>query len=354
MIQEEVMALAAKYLKKARRVGGDNLSAICPFHQKRDGSSERSPSFSMSLTKGVWHCWSCHASGTLQTFLHDVGMARVVVAGQYGELLEALRQRQGPTFDPTRPGIIEQDPLPEGLLGLFDKCPLYMVDPDYAVYLDPDDPVVFDENLLLKYDIGFDDSHERITFPLRDLEGNLVGISGRTVTGAIPRYKVYDREYQDLGYPGREPTKKGMILWNSHRVYPGLFMGSPDQYVLVVEGFRGCLWAIQCGIKNTVALMGSYLSRQQHWMLERMGCRVYLMLDNDEPGQRALNGYTDEEGQHRPGIAEQLKKSLDVSVVQYEGRQPTKLAHEELCAAVNNATDYYRWVMNKENRHGIR
>lgn len=355
MIQDEVLDLASKYLTKVSRVGGENISAICPFHAKAGGHIERHPSFSMSLTKGVWHCFTCHASGTFQTFLHDVGIPRTTIANQYGEIFEALKKNYGPRFDPMNPKVNTEDPLPESMLGLFDHCPVYMIDPAMSEYLDPDDPVVFEEQLLQQYDVGFDEEHERITFPLRDLTGNLIGVSGRTVTNAYPRYKVYDREYKDLGYPVRSQTPKGSILWNAHRVYPGIFLGPPDQFVLVVEGFRGCLWAIQAGIKNTVSLLGSSLSRQQKWILERMGAKVYLMLDNDEAGQRALQGSVDEEGHKRPGIAAQLTKSLDVSIVSYEGKQPTKLTQEALCQAVNSAEDYYRWVVRKqkENSHGV-
>jgi len=356
MLQEEVLALAGRYLRKINRVGGDNISALCPFHAKPGGQEEKHPSFSMSLTKGVWHCFTCHASGTFFTFLRDVGVPRTTITNQYGEIFEQLKKNHSPRFDPSRPNVIELDPLPEALLGLFDHCPVYMVDPEMSALLDPEDPVVFEEELLRQYDVGFDEKHERITFPLRDIAGNLLGVSGRTVTGQYPRYKVYDREYKDLGYPVRSQTKKGSMIWNADRVYPGVFLGSSDQFVLVVEGFRGCLWAIQSGIRNTVSLLGSSLSTQQQWILERMGCRVYLMLDNDEAGQKALNGFADEEGRKRPGIAERLNKALDVSVVSYEGKQPTKLTQEELCRAVNNAEDYYSWVIRKkkENAHGIR
>jgi DNA primase len=345
MIQEEVLTIAQKYLSKIRRVGADNISAICPFHRKADGREERSPSFSMSLSKGVWHCWSCHASGTFQSFLRDVGLPRAVIVNQYGELFEALRKSQPvAAFDPTRPKIIAEEPLPEAILGFFDQCPLYLVETEYAAYLDPDDCVVFSETIIQQYDVGFDEKHSRITFPLRDYLGNLVGISGRTVIGEIPRYKVYDREYSFWGYPNRQTTKKGSVLWNAHRVYPRTFMGSPDQFVLVVEGFRACLWAIQAGIKNTVALLGSDLSVAQKWIFERMGCRIYLMLDNDSAGQKALRGRTDEYGRKWPGIAEELSRSLPVSIVSYEGKQPTKLSPEELCKAVNTAEDYFRWT----------
>jgi len=356
MVHDEVLAIASKYLKKISRVGGDNISALCPFHAKPGGREERHPSFSMSLSKGVWHCFTCHESGTFQSFLTNVGVSKVVIAHQYGEIFEILKKNYTPAFDPIRPKVNSEDPLPESLLGSFDQCPLYLVDPLYSAYLDPDDPGVFDEEVIRQYDIGFDDIHERITFPLRDLMGNLVGISGRTVTGAYPRYKVYDREYLDLGYPARSQTQKGAILWNAHRVYPGLFMGSPQQYVVVVEGFRGCLWAIQCGIKNTVALLGSNLSRRQQWILERMGCKVYLMLDNDEAGQKALCGWVDEEGRKRPGMAEVLNKTLDVSVISYTGKQPTMLTQEALVQAVASADQYYAWVARKKKEiaHGVR
>lgn len=349
MLQQEVFALASKHLKKIRRVGNDNISAICPFHVKQDGSEERSPSFSMSLSKGVWHCFTCQMSGTFHTFLRDVGYSKAIITMRYGEILDALRKTHSPTFDPIRPNVVEEDPLPEAMLGLFEKCPTPMIDPTMALELDPKDPITFDEELLQKYDVGFDDKHMRITFPLRDLWGNLMGVSGRTVNNAYPRYKVYDKdEYVTLGYGPRGPAKKGSILWNAHKVYPSVFLGEPGQFVLLVEGFRGCLWAIQSGVKNTMALLGSSLSKQQRWILERMGCRVYLMLDNDEAGRRALRG-TVENGQKRPGIAEQLVTSLDVSIVEYKGKQPTMLTQEELCGAVNNAPDYYQWVSKKEN-----
>ena len=57
-----------------------------------------------------------------------------------------------------------------------------------------------DEVLLQKMDIGFDKEYERITFPIRDIYGNLVGINGRTVTGAFP-------EVQDLQERGPDTIR---------------------------------------------------------------------------------------------------------------------------------------------------
>jgi hypothetical protein len=229
MLQEEVLGLAGRYLKKLRRVGNDNISAICPFHVKSNGAEEKSPSFSMSLSKGVWHCFTCQMSGTFGMFLRDVGVSRVTITNQFGEILEALRKNHGPLFDPMRPKVVEADPLPESMLGLFEKCPVHMVDAEAALELDPDDPVVFDEDLLQQYDVGFDDVHQRITFPIRDLAGGLIGISGRTINGAIPRYKVYD---QRAGEEGHDHLERA----------PGVPLGVLRQLGPVRPGRGGLPW----------------------------------------------------------------------------------------------------------------
>lgn len=347
MLHEEVFQVVSRHLRKVRRVGPENASAICPFHRKPDGSEEKNPSFSVSLSKGVWHCFTCDAGGNLFTLLRDLGVTRVAIDGQYGVLLEELRKNHVPEFNPTKTEAYTSDPLPEGVLGLFEYCPMAMVDPDYAAYIDPKDPVVFDEDLLKRKDVGFDIVHNRITFPLRDLAGRLIGISGRTVIGEVPRYKVYDREYLKFEYPERLQTRKGSILWNAHDVYPRLFYGQPTEKLLVVEGFRACLWAIQCGYKNTVALLGSSMSVVQQWVIERIGCEVYLMLDNDLAGTSAVAGYIDDNGNQRDGIAARLNRSMDVRIVRYPTKQPTELTADQFHQAVEQSPKYHTWIINE-------
>ena len=70
----QVLEAAQRHLKRVSRSGSENIMAICPFHRKRDGSEETSPSFSMSLTKGVYYCHSCHERGTFKKFLTQMGV----------------------------------------------------------------------------------------------------------------------------------------------------------------------------------------------------------------------------------------------------------------------------------------
>lgn len=87
-IADEVHAIAKKYLHKVKRSGPDNIMALCPFHDNRD-----SPSFTMSLSLGLYHCFSCQESGNLQQFLKSIGLAWNVIERQYKDLIEQTRKR---------------------------------------------------------------------------------------------------------------------------------------------------------------------------------------------------------------------------------------------------------------------
>jgi hypothetical protein len=108
------------------------------------------------------------------------------------------------------------------------------------------------------------------------------------------------------------------------------------------------MWLTQLGVENVVALMGSYMSDRQRWLLERLGAAVYIMLDNDEAGQRATYGFTDPRGRYHPGIPEQLSSSLPVRIAAYDKRQPSDLAQDEAIEALRQAKDYHLWAATRE------
>jgi len=327
VIHDEVYAIAQKYLRKIKRTGPENIMAICPFHRKMNGQEESTPSFTMSLTRGLYFCFACQERGNLTTFLKNVGVSTFIMEKVYGSVIHAVRSQAPRPKDPLRPAIFDNSPLPESLLGFFDYCPTDLLDEG------------FDEELLQKYDVGFDQANMRITFPLRDMSGNLVGISGRTVIDEYPRYKVYDTEYERWGHPYRRVNKRS-VLWNADRVYPSAFFKNNARVVLV-EGFKACLRLIQCGVPDTVALLGTYLSPEQRWILERIGGQVYLMLDNNEWGQV---------GTARVGAI--LAASLPVKIVEYpeDKPQPSDLGPAEIKEALENSKDYYLWATEEKNR----
>src|SRR3972149_6898215 len=275
-VSGEIGAIASTYLRNIRKSGPENIMAVCPFHRKPDGSEERRPSFSMNIYTGAFFCHTCQAAGGLRRFLIDVGMPREQVHLRYQPLLDDVKSNLPPPPSPLRPGVFEMAPIQEGLLGMFDGYDLQDLKREG-----------FTEETLRHFDVGYDRWHERITYPIRDIKGDLVAISGRSLNDEWPKYKIYEKEYQTWNLPPRIGWDKRKVLYNVNEVYPRLMnvgVLPDDSSIVVVEGFKACAWVHQAGIKNVTALLGSYLSWEQCWILERLGGRVVLFLDNNYAG----------------------------------------------------------------------
>jgi len=330
-IASEIMTVAQTYLQKVRPSGPENVMAICPFHIHPDGSEESHPSFAMSLVKGVYFCHACQSTGNLQQFFRQLGMPRDQIQRRYSVLIDEVRKNLPSQPDPLRPDVYNETPIEEAFLGLLDYCPLPLLEAG------------FEESTLHHFEVGYDQWHQKITHPIRDVKGQLVGLSGRTLREEWPKYKIYDTEYQTWGLPPRLGWNRKNVLYNAHEVIPAAEFRSPkDVLIVVVEGFKACMWVWQSGIKSVVALVGTYLSREQRWMLERLGGKVYLFLDNNEPG---MVGIVKAGDALLPGL------QGDVYVVEYPERladdshaQPDSLTADEVREQVKSAPTYTQWL----------
>jgi len=327
MSQEEVLSVAQRYLANAHKSGNDNLAATCPFHAMGEVVTT---TLSMSLSRGVWFCFSCHERGNLQSFLKKMGVSYRELETSYRFLIEELERSRPAPPDPLRVKILSDNPLPEGLLGVFDRCPMPLIEAGFT------------EETLRSFDVGFDEHNMRVTYPLRDLYGKLVGISGRTVYNDVkPRYKIYDKEYPTWGVPERsqQDAARGALLWNAHSVYPEIFFGRQPK-VCLVEGFKACMWVVQAGFKNTIALIGSFLTWEHQWILERMGAEVYVFLDNNPAGWRG-----------RDYIGKTLAKTLTVKIVDYADdavQQPDEMDSTTVLQSIHSAQEFNRWSIDKK------
>ena len=328
-ISADIRSIAQKFLRKVQKSGPENVMAICPFHVKADGTEEKHPSFAMSIINGLWFCHSCQASGNLFTFLRDLGLTLTQIELGYRGTIDLASRNIPPKLDPLNTSLVSHNPIEEGVLGIFDNCPLDLLRDG------------FQEETLRHFGVGFDTYHTRITYPIRDIAGKLVGISGRSVVNdSWPKYKIYEKEYEAFGLPPRINWDKSAYLWNANEVYPQLFFQQSPSYVVIVEGFKACMWMWQCGIKNVVALVGTYLSPQHKFLLERLGAPVYLFLDNNYPGIKGVKK-----------AGEKLTKSLQVFVIEYPDRlideddaQPDSLTPEEVLTQWNKPVSYYTWL----------
>jgi DNA primase len=325
---------AQKHLRFIRMSGPNNLGGPCPFHK---GGQEKKPSFYINLETGLYYCHACKVSGTFVQFLKRMGAP----AAQVDVVLEeAKKQAPKPRrIDPYRNAGHGDHFLNEGILGCFQYCPTDLVSAG------------FDEKLLQKLEVGFDREAMRIVFPIRDLRGQLVGLVGRTVVGAPERYKVYKspdimRFAPDDGEVRARyqqyDIKSHNFLWNGHNVYPLAFFGDLDT-VIIVEGYKACIWLLQNEIENVVALQGSRMSQAQERILHRLGGSVILFLDNNQAGREGM-----------VDTGRRLRRAgLRVLCVDYpewadEHTQPDNFDQPALFGVLDAATDWHNWRSRHE------
>lgn len=247
----------------------DNLPAFCPFHK---GGQERSPSMYVYVgatgkkTKpGHTFCHTCQTGWTLSGLLKKLG---VDVPSAWDDVLDEeedrRQKREREKLDFTC------FPLPEAILGAWDYGPRLLLDAGFT------------KDTLQAFEVGFDRRLRRVTFPIRNHLGELVGVSGRSTLGVGPRYKIYTTELQEA-FPGYE-FKKGRVLWGLHRFYRSALDNTLQGPVIVCEGFKAAMWLYQHGYNNVVALIGASATREQRYLLQTVSSDLVVFLDNDNAG----------------------------------------------------------------------
>jgi DNA primase len=251
-------------------------------------------------------------------------MSRDDIDTNYSTALREIQRNAPPPPDPERPNVIMESNrhIPIELLGIFHRCPERLLEEGFT------------EETLEHFGVGVDQVHSRITFPLRDLVGNLVGISGRAMLDSQKeRYKVYKEEYTVWELPPYN-TDKSHLLWNAHIIHPRA-LKAYELPTVVVEGFKGCMWVHQAGIPNVVSLMTKRMSTEQQWILKDMGGPFILFPDNDEAG---IDGVVK--------VCKELSKiSRHVKIVEYEATQPTDVPLEDIPELIESATDYLEMLV---------
>lgn len=318
-----IATLAAQHLREVKRTGDKYVLACCPFH--KDGQEE-TPSFSLNVETGWYRCFACEAFGPLPQLLRVLGMSWESIERQHRYIIEDAQKQAIQVVDHLRPKdvIFQEAPLPHRLLGIFDYCPNQLLQEGFTA------------ETLRHFDVGIDTTHKRITYPLFDLRGHLVGISGRAMEkDQIPRYKLYHKEYTRWNLAPYH-TNKAAVLWNAHRIYADL-RGRLNGRLIVVEGFKAAMWLYQMGYHNVVALLGIGLTAEQLWILESIGADIYLMLDRNDAGARA-----------QPQLANRLSRSQRVYMCSYAwGAQPSDLRPEEVDESLTTAARYTTWQLNQ-------
>lgn len=326
-------SIAQEHLQRVK-VKSDFISSACPFHK---GGRESHPSFWINRSTGHWGCFTCGAhGGGLRWLLKELGVGSLGISAKLDEAEKNAKRfeevEKSRARKKAKKAFSGDHILPDALLGVFDFLPVDLVEAGFS------------KEVLKQHDIGYDRRNDRITFPIRDLFGNLVGISGRaTLIGDLPKYLVYNgrRVINGKEVPGElgewypDYTNDGIRdhLWRLDKCYSTLMDNhSGQEQLVVVEGYKAALWMVQHGWINTVALMGARLSPCQERIIRKLGVEVFVFLDNNRAGR---------EGSSR--ICQRLAIStFPVYEVSYDrdcesSAQPDDLVEEELEKALNNA-----------------
>ena len=325
-----VDSIAEEYLESVR-IKDSFISATCPFHKS---GQEAHPSFWLNRYSGEWGCFTCSAKGSdLKYLLRDLGVRNLKAEAEIEEAAKhakkTLKVQKLQRLKRARADFKGTHTLPDSLLGVFDWTPTSLVEAGYS------------EEVLMAHDIGFDRRLDRITFPVRDIHGNLVGISGRTVHKINPKYLFYsgrrirngEEVLGELGewYPEYSNEDVRNHLWRGHIVYPRLIKSTKGQ-MIVVEGFKAALYLVQLGWENTVATMGTAMTLAQERIIRRIGLPTFVLMDNNQPGREAARD-----------ISQRLASStFPVYRCEYPGdcdpeAQPDDLAEEEVEAVLANS-----------------
>lgn len=264
---------------------GSELWACCPFH------SEAEPSFHISTDKKVYKCWGCGASGNIFSFVRNLDTVSTSKEVSYRDAVLKCCRICGIKVSAKDISDYEEE-LPDEQEITMVKA----VDEDYQ-------PPIFQETAIKKYyrrthsyfinrgfkkstldylEMGFmsgdtkDAMNNRCVFPIRTIDGELIGWTGRIVIqGVDPKWKHA---------PAKE-FKKYYCLYNIDKAI-GYIDKSGE--VNVVESVANLARMIEADKYNTVATLGAGISKFQFDSLEKYANRIVFWYDWDHGGFEGL------------------------------------------------------------------
>ncbi len=283
---------------------GANLFGLCPFH------GEKTASFSVNPSKGIYYCFGCHKGGGAVNFIMEIeGLS-------YPDAVRSLAKRAGmevPEDEQYQSRYRAQERLwalhkeaarffhsqlyaPVGKAALeyamgrgMPKATLINFGIGYA----PDswdamvkhlrgkgytDQELKDSGLVTvsqKNGNLFDRFRDRLMFPIIDVRGNVIGFGGRIM-------KKDDKAAKYLNSPET-------LIFNKRKNLFGLNLAKKSKlgYLILVEGYMDAIALHQYGFDCAVASLGTSLTEEHALLLSKYTENVVLIYDGDEAGQRA-------------------------------------------------------------------
>lgn len=297
----DIIDVISKYVPLVSR--GKNFFGVCPFHD------DHSPSMSVSKDKQIYKCFSCGATGNVFNFIMDYENV------SFYEALKILSDITGISIGGVDIKSSKKD-VNKVLYDIYDisnKLYVNNLNTTYGVdakeYLHnrgiSDDLIrefgiglslrerdlltrllvkkgfsnkdMVDSGLIIKNDYGYSDIYSnRIMFPLSDVNGRIVGYSGRIYNSSDTSKYINTRETAIF--------RKGELLYNYHRAKESC---RKKNTVIITEGFMDVIRCYSVGVFNVVAAMGTAFTKEHIMLIRKLGHDVILCFDGDSAGAKA-------------------------------------------------------------------
>jgi len=281
---------------------GKNYFCVCPFHD------DHNPSLSISPEKQIYTCFVCGAHGNVFNFIMEYESIT------FYEALKRLATRVGIHLDIPNFKEKNENNITKDLYGIYDIASKFyqnnLLTKEGIEALEYLKNRGFTDNIIKTFDVGlstrtplskllkskgykddiitssgicsisngtlYDIYVNRIMFPLYDLEGKVVGFSGRIYKTKDDSKYVNSRE--------SEIFKKSELLYNYHRAKE---FCRKKKSVIIVEGFMDVIALYMVGIYNVVASMGTAITKEHAKLLKKLSTNVIMCFDGDNAGNKA-------------------------------------------------------------------
>lgn len=300
------------------RRSGANYKGLCPFH------NERTPSFFVSPSRGICHCFSCGRGGTPINFIMEHEQMTYVEALRWLARKYNIEIKERELTDKERQEQSERDSMfivNEWAADYFKQI-LLKSEGGNSIGLQYFRSRGFRDDIISKFHLGYDvqDRHQlareaqakgyqldfllktgicykndrseyidryagRVIFPWLSVSGKIVGFGGRLLDS---RTKGVAQKY--VNSPDSEIYHKDQLLYGIYQAKKAI---SREDRVYMVEGYTDVISMHQCGIENVVANSGTALSVHQIRMLHRFTSNITLLYDGDAAGIHAALRGTD-------------------------------------------------------------
>ena len=292
----DIVAVLSNYLKLTKR--SSNYITHCPFHD------EKTPSFTVSPQKQIYHCFGCGKGGNVITFLQEYeGLNFVEAVERLAEFNNVIVPRSSNSNRPDHSEIYELNNMIADFYFSALKNKKYEFVVDYLKqrgvsgetakkftigYADFDQHELlaklkenFSEETILKSGNFLKNEkgiypfyRKRLMFPIKNHSGNIIGFGGRTIDDSLPKYL----------------NSKDSPFFNKSRELYGFNNAKQDHksdYFIVTEGYMDVIMLSQHDVNNAVASLGTAFSLAHLQNLFKLKKKIVFCFDSDEAGLKA-------------------------------------------------------------------